>query len=193
MAKPVTGRRVATYEDLRQVPEPLVAEIVDGELWTTPRPALPHARTASLLGIEIGGPFDQGRGGPGGWWILDEPEIHLDTDVLVPDLAGWRREHLTSFPHVAFMTLPPEWLCEVLSPATERRDRQQKLRIYARAGVGHVWLINPLSRTLEVLRLNGGTWLLAATFDGDAEVRAEPFDDVALPLSRVWPDLPPDL
>lgn len=136
MSHPAPSRRAATYEDLCRVPDHLIAEILDGELFATPRPALPHARTGSLLGVEIGGPFDQGRGGPGGWWILDEPELHLGPDIVVPDLAGWTRQRLAAIPNAAFMTLPPDWACEVLSPSTERIDRQRKLRIYAREGVG---------------------------------------------------------
>lgn len=193
MSNPVPARRAATYEDLCRVPDHLVAEILDGELFTTPRPALPHARTGSRLGLEIGGPFDSGRGGPGGWWILDEPELHLGADILVPDLAGWRRDRLAAIPNAAFMTQAPDWACEVLSPSTERIDRQRKLQIYAREGVGHVWLVNPILRTLEVLRLSesGGPWVMAATFGGDEEVRPEPFDAIPLPLTRIWPELGP--
>jgi Uma2 family endonuclease len=186
MADAIRVKSPATYQDLLEVPDDLVAEIVDGDLFATPRPALRHARSSSALGVEIGGPYDQGRSGPGGWWILDEPEIHLGDDVLVPDLAGWRRSRLPAIPDEAFLAIAPDWVCEVLSPATERLDRTRKLRVYAREGVPHVWLLNPSLRTLEVLRLAGGQWIVADTHDGDEAVCAEPFTEVAIELARLW-------
>jgi Uma2 family endonuclease len=186
MADAIRLKSPATYQDLHDVPNHMVAEILDGELFATPRPALRHARSSSALGVEIGGPYDQGRGGPGGWWILDEPEIHLGDDVLVPDLAGWRRDRLPTVPDEAFLTLAPDWVCEVLSPATERMDRTRKLRIYAREGIPHAWLLNPSLRTLEVLRLDGGRWVVAGAFDDEQVVRVDPFADVAIELSRLW-------
>ena len=181
-----TERRRATYEDLIRVPDHKVAEIVDGELFVSPRPAAPHALAASVLGVDLGGPFHQGKGGPGGWWIVDEPELHFGDDVLVPDLAGWRRERMPTFPASAFFTMAPDWLCEVLSPSTERLDRARKLRVYAAAGIGHAWLVNPLARTLEVYRRAEDRWLLLTTFEADALVRAEPFDAIELDLLPLW-------
>ena len=176
----------ATYEDLLAVPDDKVAEILDGELFVSPRPAVPHARTSSVLGNEIGGPFDRGRGGPGGWWVLDEPELHLGDDVLVPDLAAWRRERLPTLPKAAFFTLAPDWVCDVVSPSTEQIDRRRKQPIYAREGVSHLWLVNPLARTLEVFRRSPDGWLLAATHAGAERVRAEPFEAVELELAALW-------
>jgi Uma2 family endonuclease len=189
MASPV--RKRATYDDLLQVPDNLVAEILDGELHTSPRPTAPHALATSVLGSELGPPFHRGRGGPGGWWILDEPELHMGADVLVPDLAGWRRERLPAIPDAAFFTLAPDWACEVLSPSTERLDRVRKLPVYARESVKHVWLVNPTARTLEVLRLEGGRWVVAATHGGDDPVRAEPFDAIELDMGALWGERPP--
>lgn len=186
MADAIRVKSPATYRDLIDVPDHCVAEILDGELFATPRPALRHARSSSALGVEIGGPYDQARGGPGGWWILDEPEMHFGDDVLVPDLAGWRRDRLPVVPEEAFLTLAPDWVCEVLSPATERIDRTRKLRIYAREGVPHVWLLNPSLRTLEVLHLEGDRWVVVGTHDGDQIVRVEPFAEVAMELVRLW-------
>jgi Uma2 family endonuclease len=180
--------RRATYEDVLTAPENKVAEILDGELVLSPRPAARHALTGSRLGSDLGGPFDRGRGGPGGWWILDEPELHFGEHVVVPDLAGWRRERMPSVPDVAFVTLAPDWVCEVLSPSTERIDRSKKLRIYAEAGVAHIWLVNPIEHTLEVLRLHDGAWTIGAVFTGSEPVRAEPFDAVELELGALWID-----
>jgi Uma2 family endonuclease len=179
-------KKAATYEDLLKVPEPLVAEILDGELYASPRPALPHALCASALGALLGGAFQFGRGGPGGWWILDEPELHLAANVLVPDLTGWRRERLPVVPDAAAMDLSPDWVCEILSPSTERMDRAKKLAIYAREAVGHAWLINPIARTLEALRRYGDGWLLIATHAADAVVRVEPFEAIELDLLLLW-------
>jgi len=180
------AKRRATYEELLAVPEPLVAEIIHGVLITHPRPGAPHARAASRLGIDVGGPFDRGKGGPGGWVILDEPELHRHGDVLVPDLAGWRRERMPEIPSAAAFELPPDWACEVLSPSTAAVDRADKLPIFARERVAHVWLVDPLLFTLEVCRLDGETYRTVATWRGDAIVRAEPFDAEELELSALW-------
>ena len=125
------------------VPDHLVAEIIDGELYTSPRPSLPHADASSGLGGDLIGPFDRGRGGPGGWWILYEPELHLGPDIIVPDLAGWRRSRLPAVPREPYLTMAPDWVRETISPSTESLDRGKKLRVYAREGVGHLWLPNP--------------------------------------------------
>lgn len=176
----------ATYEDVLNAPENKVAEILDGELFLSPRPASPHAVAASRLGRVLG-PFDDTPGGPGGWWILDEPELHFGEHVLVPDLAGWRRERMPAMRNVPFFTLPPDWVCEVLSPSTERLDRSRKLRIYAEAGVAHAWFVKPSDRTLEVLRLRDGAWTIVAVTDADV-VRAEPFEAIELELGQLWED-----
>ena len=139
-----------------------------------------------MLGFELGGPFHRGRHGPGGWWILVEPELHFGKNVLVPDLAGWRRTRLEALPATPYFTLAPDWVCEVLSPSTESIDRAKKLAIYARAEVAHAWLVNPILQTLEVLALASGRWTLSATHEGAALVRAEPFDAVELELGALW-------
>ena len=184
MADP--ARRRATYEDLRAVPAHLVAEILNGELITSPRPAPRHARAASSLGGELYGPFDRGRGGPGGWIILDEPELHLHTDVLVPDIAGWRRERMPELPASNAFELSPDWLCEVLSPSTAAVDRTEKLPIYAREQVPHVWLIDPVLQTLEALRLDGASYRNVGAWRGTAVVHCEPFESLALKLADLW-------
>jgi Uma2 family endonuclease len=182
--------RRATYEDVLAAPPDKVAEVLDGSLYLQPRPAMPHTHAASTLGGELLPPFSRGRGGPGGWVILDEPELHLgaEPDILVPDLGGWRRSRLPSVGSSAFLTVAPDWVCEVLSPSTEDIDRAIKLPIYARERVGHVWLLDPLVRTLEILRLDGEGYRLAGVWRGSAKVRAEPFDAIELELEVLWGD-----
>ena len=170
------------------MPEHLVAEIVDGELWTSPRPAPRHALSHITLAGALLAPFGQGRGGPGGWWILTEPEVHLGRDVLVPDLAGWRRNRMPRLPETAFFPLAPDWLCEIVSPSTAGLDRAKKLRIYASEGVQHVWIVDPLARMIEVLRLETEHWVIAATYAEGEKVRAEPFGDIELELALLWED-----
>jgi Uma2 family endonuclease len=186
------AKRRATYEDLLTAPEHVVAEVVNGVLHTQPRPAAPHARASTRLGAELGGPFDRGKGGPGGWIILDEPELHLGADIVVPDLGGWRRERMPQLPMDAkYFTLAHDWICEVLSPGTQAFDRAEKMDVYAREGVRHAWLVDPLAKLLEVWRLeegkpSGGQWLRIGTWTGDALVRAEPFDAIELELAALW-------
>lgn len=184
MAEPL--KRPATYADLERVPEHLVAEIIEGALVTHPRPAPRHALAYSSLGHELMGPFQKGRGGPGGWWILDEPELHLGPHVLVPDLAGWRRERLPRLPETAWFELAPDWVCEIISPATARHDRISKSRIYAAFEVRHLWLVDPDARTLEAMALKDGQWLIAAVFADDEEVAAPPFAEVPFSLANLW-------
>ena len=186
MAEP--ARRRATYEDILAAPPHHVAEILDGELYVHPRPAAPHAAAASVLGMDMGGAFQRGRGGPGGWWILFEPELHLgpEPDVVVPDLAGWRVQRMPELPSTAYFTLAPDWACEVLSDSTRRVDRVKKMPIYAREQVPHVWLVDPIAQTIEVFRLDGTTYRLVATHAGDETPRLEPFEAVELDLPAVW-------
>ncbi len=187
----VERRRVkrATYDDVLNAPENKVAEILDGELFLSPRPSPRHAVASSRLTMELR-PFDDEGGAPGGWWILDEPELHLGEHVVVPDLGGWRRERLPAIPDEAYFALAPDWVCEVLSPSTERLDRTRKLRVYAEAGVGHAWLVKPAERMLEVLRLRDGAWTILGVYGEDDVVRVAPFEALELDLRRLWPDAP---
>lgn len=163
-----------------------MAEIVDGALHLQPRPALRHALAGSALGGELFGPFQRGRGGPGGWWILDEPELHFGEDVLVPDLAGWRRERLPELPDAAFCTLVPDWVCEVLSPSTRKLDLEGKRPVYAREGVDYLWFVGPTARTLEAFALRDGGWLPIASAKDDEPVSCPPFEAVTLSLGALW-------
>jgi Uma2 family endonuclease len=177
----------ATYEDLLRVPDHLVGEIVDGELVTSPRPAARHAAAAAALGADIHTTFGRSSGGgPGGWVILSEPELHIVDQVLVPDIAGWRRDRMPEIPDVAFFDLPPDWVCEISSPSTAALDRTRKRHHYGRAGVSHFWIIDPAPQTLEVYRLEHGDWLLALSAAGNVKVRAEPFETVEIDLANVW-------
>lgn len=180
------AKRRATYDDVLAAPKHVVAEIVAGVLHTQPRPAAKHARAASRLGAELDGPFDRGKGGPGGWVILDEPELHLHGDVLVPDLAGWRRTRMPELPDAAAFELAPDWICEVLSPSTAATDRAEKLPIYARERVEYAWLVDPIARTLEACRVENGRWVILGTWRDEALVRAAPFDAFELELASLW-------
>ena len=180
-------RTRATYQDVLDAPAHRVAEIIDGVLYTQPRPASPHALATSSLGSDLAAPFQFGRGGPGGWWIIDEPELHLGEDILVPDLAGWRRERMPAYPDVAYFTLPPDWVCEVLSASTRRIDLHGKRPIYAREGVAHLWLVDPVDHTLEAFELRHGEWVLFATAKDDDPVQVRPFEAITFSLGDLWP------
>ncbi|MBZ4406979.1 Uma2 family endonuclease [Myxococcus sp. XM-1-1-1] len=180
-------KKPATYADLEALPETVIGELIDGVLHASPRPALRHSLVSSRLNGELSGPYDKGRGGPGGWFILFEPELHLSGgNVLVPDLAGWRRERMPGIPSGVGCTVVPDWVCEVLSPSTSRLDRFAKQPIYGREGVKHLWLIDPKVRTLEVWRLEGAGYQKVAQHEGLAKVRAEPFEAVELELGFLW-------
>ena len=181
------ARPGARYEDLLDLPENLVGEILGGQLHTSPRPAPAHARAYSALGYRPGGPFDGGIGGPGGWWIIDKPELYLDADILVPDLAGWRRERMPELPETAWFELAPDWVCEILSPSTAQIDRSVKMPIYARAGGRHMWLVDPDIRTLEAyVPGEDGLWNLLSTITNDDPVQLAPFDAISFPLDGLW-------
>jgi len=184
MAQKIKGG--ALYEDVIAAPRDHVAEIVAGDLYLSPRPSLRHSNAASVLGADLNEAFHRGRRGPGGWWILDEPELHLQGDVLVPDIAGWRRERLPALPDGTGIELAPDWLCEVLSPSTERFDRLEKLPRYALAGVNHLWLIDPLKRLLEVWSRVETHWALIEEFSGKDVVNAPPFEAVSVELAPLW-------
>ena len=177
----------ATCRDVLEAPAHMVAEIVDGALHLQPRPAGRHTLAGSSLGVAIGSPFQLGQGGPGGWWILDEPELHFGEDILVPNLAGWRRERLPAVPDDAYFTLAPDWVCEILSPSTRKFDLEEKRPIYAREGIGHLWLVDPSARTLEALAFSGGAWSPAGSAQNDDTVSLPPFEAVAFPLDALWP------
>lgn len=188
MAEPAEDRRRALYEAYQKVPERQHAEIIRGTLYVLPRPSPPHANAASVLGGELNGPFQRGRGGPGGWWILDEPELHLiELEPMVPDLAGWRVERMPALPNTAYFSLAPDWVCEVLSKSTESIDRNEKLPLYAAHGVEHVWLVDPIAKTLEVhAHPEAGRWREIRVYQGEVRIRVAPFEAIELELDALW-------
>jgi Uma2 family endonuclease len=180
------ARKPATYKDVLAAPANVVAELMFGTLYTHARPAARHAIASSRLGGSLFDPFDRGRGGPGGWVILDEPELHLHADVLVPDLAGWRRTRMPQIPDVAAFQLAPDWVCEVLSPATAATDRVEKMKIYAREKVEFVWLVDPQEKVLEAFTLDDEEWKRVGAWQRDERVRAVPFEALELELGVLW-------
>ena len=184
------GKR-ATYADLEAVSPLLVAEIIDGELVTHPRPSPRHGVAASALSAELSGPFQKGEGGPGGWIFATEPELHLGPHVIVPDIAAWRREHLPVAPETSYFETTPDWVCEILSASTERRDRGAKRRIYLEAGVGHLWLLDPRVQVLETFVNSKEEWRLKGTWSADENVCCPPFEAIVFNLADLWPLDPP--
>lgn len=177
----------AGYEDLYGIPENMTGEIINGELVVTPRPSRRHGFSANALGTAVTAPYQFGRGeGPGGWIIIPEPEIGLGEDILVPDLAGWRNERFPDEEPHNWISVPPDWICEILSPGTLRRDKIVKMPIYARYGVPYLWLLDPIARTLDTFRLQEGQWVVAGVYMEDDEVRTEPFKEITIHLSDLW-------
>lgn len=177
--------RPATYDDLLKVPEHMVAEIVEGELFASPRPSPKHSFAGGALYGELRQQFGRG-GGSDGWWLLIEPELHLQDDVLVPDVAGWRRSRMPEFPQGASIDVAPDWVCEVLSPSTARLDRMRKLPRYAHHAVAYAWIVDPIVKGVEIFRLTGDLYTFIDALEGNEVVRAEPFATFELDLSYLW-------
>ena len=180
------ARAHATYDDILALPEGVTGEIIFGMLETQPQPRPLHVSAASELGALLSGPFRRGIGGPGGWWIIDEPEVHAGSHVLVPDLAGWRVSRMPELPETAYFTLTPDWVCELLSPATAKRDRGVKMDAYAEIGVGHLWIVDVDLRVLEVFEREGPRWVRLGAFADDALMRAKPFDAIEFDLGALF-------
>jgi len=181
----------ATYEDILRAPEHMIAELIGGELVLSPRPAGRHARASSMMGGDLSGAFGRRKGGsgPGGWLIIDEPELHLEgilPDVYVPDLAGWRRERMDEVPERHEFRVCPDWVCEVFSPSSASRDLLVKGTAYLRAGVPWMWTVDPVQRMVDVYRAGDGVWQHAGHFEGDVEARLPPFEAVGFDLSEWW-------
>jgi Uma2 family endonuclease len=181
------AKKKADYDDLYNIPENMTGQIIDGDLIVTPRPSRHHVYAASVLGSELGPSYQFGRGGgPGGWIILIGPEIKMGENILVPDLAGWKKERFPSSEETNWISAHPDWVCEVLSPGALRLDKIKKMRLYGQNGVKHFWLIDPIAGTLDVFRLESGRWMVAGSFVEDDKVRAEPFQETEIDLSNLW-------
>jgi Uma2 family endonuclease len=176
------------YARLEALPDNLTGEIINGRLYAQPRPTGPHALASSSLDGELYNPYRKGRGGPGGWWILVEPEVQFirDTEVLVPDLAGWRRQRMPRLPRDQRIEVVPDWVCEILSPSTARTDRVVKMPVYARYGVPYLWLVDPVAHTLEAFALRDGFWTVIGLFQEQDRVTVEPFVEIVLGLDGLW-------
>jgi len=188
MTQPAPAHRPTLYESLEALPEGVTGEILNGRLHTQPRPAIPHAIAGSVLGAELVGPFQKGKGGPGGWWIIDKPEIHFvrDVEMAVLDLAGWRRERMPYPSEDQRCEVVPDWVCEILSPSTARKDREVKMPLHASYGVRYAWLIDPVKRTLETYQIDAGTWVEIGRFADANQVRIPPFEAVPIDLEDLW-------
>jgi Uma2 family endonuclease len=182
---------MATYQDVLAAPPHLTAELIDGALVTQPRPTLRHGVAAKLLGYTLTGPFQIGRGGPGGWVFVDEPELRLVGQVVIPDLAGWRRERFPADLDLVGATAAPDWVCEVISPGSERTDKGRKRLIYAEAGISHYWLLDPRAQLLEAFTLEGGRWVVAGVAEPGLDVSLPPFDAITFPFTDLFPFDPP--
>ncbi|MEM5790015.1 MAG: Uma2 family endonuclease [Syntrophobacteraceae bacterium] len=179
-------KKKASYEDLYSVPENMTGEIIGGELIVTPGPSRRHVYATTALGNEVGPPYQLGRGGPGGWVILIEPEIGLGEHIIVPDLAGWRGERYPDDEPHNWISVAPDWVCEMLSPGTRRLDRMVKMPIYAQHEVPYLWLIDPMDQTLEVYRLKESEWVVAGLHKEADKVRAVPFSEIEINLTNLW-------
>jgi len=188
MAEP--AKKGATYGDLYSIPENMTGEIIAGDLYVSPRPSRKHTNAASTLGSELIPAYRFGRGGPGGWIIIIEPEVGLEEDILVPDLAGWKIDRFPAEEQHNWISIAPDWVCELLSPGTIWQDKIKKMPLYARHGVRHLWLIDPLQKTLDVYRLESGKWLTLGVHGENEKVRAEPFQEVEIDLNHLWLELP---
>jgi Uma2 family endonuclease len=183
----IPAKAPATYADIEALPAHLVGEIIFGALITHPRPVRRHGGAASALGAISTNSYQFGIGGPGGWIFVDEPELRLGPHVLVPDIAGWRRERMTEPADQPWFGVAPDWVCEVLSPSTEKYDKGDKQRIYAIYGVQHLWFIDPRAKSLEVFSRQDKDWLWTHTFFDNDPVNAPPFDALTFNLGLLWP------
>ena len=182
------NRPPATYEDLKKVPQDRVAQLIAGDLHVLPRPSGAHANLITQLATDLVGPFQKGRGGPGGWVFLFEPELHLGADVVVPDVAGWRSERspLDLVARQPFFTLSPDWVCEGLSDSTRSLDRVAKLGVYQRERVGWLWFADPVARTLEAFALRDGSYVLLGSWAAGSKARVPPFEALEYTLDEWW-------
>ncbi|MFW7379330.1 MAG: Uma2 family endonuclease [Oligoflexus sp.] len=186
------AKQYASYEDILNAPDNVQAEILNGELHTHPRPSPKHSRSITKLSAELSGPFDKGSGGPGGWIFLVEPELWLSSEAgsrgnyLVPDIAGWKRERFVHDESKNGIEVPPDWVCEVLSPGTMVHDRVRKMPIYSSFSIPFIWLVDPAAKLLEAFELSDSKWSLIGSFAGKDKVKALPFEAFEFDLAALW-------
>jgi Uma2 family endonuclease len=182
------ARKHATSADLLELPEGSRAELIGGAIVHLPPPLPEHGRSQRTIGRFIGGPFDDdhGRGGPGGWWILPEVEVQLGSEIVRPDIVGWRRERLPSPWGMRPIGVVPDWICEALSPSNERHDRVYKANLYAESGVAFYWIVDPSERILEAFELASGGWIRIGAWGSGETARVRPFDAVELEMDRLF-------
>jgi Uma2 family endonuclease len=191
MADPL--RKPAGWAELVAAPAGLEAEVIGGELWTHPRPRPEHGRAQGALTYGLFGAFDFGRGGPGGWWLIPEVDVAFGPhDIVSPDLAGWRRERGSEFPRERPIRVHPDWVCEVLSPSTQRRDRLQKAQLYLEGGVQCYWLVDTDARLLEAFEAQEGRWVRLGAWGDEDVARVPPFGAVELTVGDLFLPAAPD-
>jgi Uma2 family endonuclease len=190
--KPSMKQQPPTLADLDALPPGVVGEIIEGVLYTMTKPRMRHQRTMRMISGRVGEPFDNERGGPGGWWIVPEPGIELpNTPEITPDVAGWRRERMPEMPFDEPIRVVPDWVCEILSKTTRRHDLLVKLPYYAKIGVSHHWLVDLEARVLIAHRLEASEWRIIGTYSDETEARIAPFDAVPLNVADWWPPAAP--
>lgn len=178
------AKEKATYDDVLRAPENMVAELIDGELYTWPRPRARHGTAQTRILIDVGGKYGIGHK-PDAWWLITEPEVHLGSNAVVPDIGGWRPARMPRLPD-SHISLVPDWVCEVLSPSTARVDRGKKLATYARFGVPWAWYVDVDEHAFEVMRLDGEKWTIVEVFTEPEIVHAEPFPAADIDLGLIW-------
>jgi Uma2 family endonuclease len=184
--------KAPTFADLDALPPGIVGEIIDGVLYTMTKPRMRHQRTTTGIGGDLRGPFDLGRSGPGGWWIVTEPGIELpNTPEISPDVAGWHRERMPEMPGDEPIRVVPDWVCEILSKITRRHDQLVKMPYYANVGVAYAWVVDLEARVLTAQRLESGRWLTNGTYSDEIDARIAPFDAIPLNVADWWPPTGP--
>jgi Uma2 family endonuclease len=184
------ARCLATYEDLLSLPAEVRAEVIDGELVVEPSPSPLHQGAVGGVLAELRSPFERGRGGPGGWWLILDVDVFFGPhDVVRPDITGWRRERVPEYPSERPVRATPDWVCEALSPGTAARDQGEKRAIYQRSGVAWYWIVDPANRSLQVYRLTADGYLLDTSVGDRGYARLHPFEAVELELEALFPEI----
>jgi Uma2 family endonuclease len=182
-----------TSKEVLLEPEERRLEVIDGVAEEKAAPGFNHALVVNQLGGIVGQAFGRkGRGGPGGWWITNDPDIELSSlDLVRPDVAGWRRERMPERPVVRPVTVAPDWICEILSPSNRKRDLVDKHNLYHRHGVSHYWQVDPEAQTLTVLGHEPDGYKVLLVASGLQPVRAAPFEQLEFSVAELLGEEPP--